>query len=63
MQIDAEVGVVPIVGAALTVIAVLAVLEHPLASVPITVYVVVVIGDAETFAPLPDESPVDGLHT
>jgi hypothetical protein len=39
-----------------------AVLMHPLLPVPVTVYVVVAVGEAVTVAPTPDESPVDGLH-
>lgn len=37
-------------------------LIHPFASVPVTVYIDVVIGSATTFAPVVGASPAKGLH-
>ena len=45
-----------------TVIVELAVFTHPLASVPVTVYVVVVVGLAVTVPPVVADNPVDGLQ-
>jgi hypothetical protein len=53
------VAVIP-VGACFTVTVLVAMDEHPLASVPVTVYVVVVVGDAFTAAPVVGDSPVVG---
>ena len=55
------VGVAEIVGIGFTVIVVEAVLLHPEA-VPVTVYVVVEVGLAETELPVVELNPVDGLH-
>ena len=49
-------------GFALTVIVEVAVLVHPLPSVPVTVYVLVVVGVAITLVPLVDDKSVDGLQ-
>jgi hypothetical protein len=49
-------------GNAFTVIVVVALFVHPLPSVPVTVYVVVVPGVAVTFAPVVALRPVPGLH-
>jgi hypothetical protein len=35
---------------------------HPFPSVPVTVYVVVVVGLAITVVPVADDNPVAGLH-
>lgn len=51
------------VGFGLIFTVVVEVFVQPLASVPITVYTVVDAGLAETTAPLPEESPEEGLHT
>ena len=51
------------VGAALTETAAVAVLVQPLAPVPVTVYTVLVEGDAVTVVPVVLESPVAGDHT
>jgi hypothetical protein len=50
------------VGAAFTITVFVAVFEQPLALVPVTVYVTVVVGDALTVAPVVAESPVFGAH-
>jgi len=49
-------------GSGFTVTFTLAVLVHPLPSVPITVYAVVEVGVAETADPVFEESPDAGLH-
>jgi len=59
-QIVVEPAVRFIVGFVLTVIVVVVVLVHPLALVPVTVYVVVRVGDAVTEAPVVPESAVLG---
>jgi hypothetical protein len=51
------------VGSAFTVTAAVAVLVHPFALVPVTVYNVLVAGDAETVDPVVAESPVAGDQT
>lgn len=50
------------VGSELTVTVTLAVLEQPVADVPVTVYVLVAEGDAVGLAQVVQESPVDGDH-
>lgn len=50
------------VGSGFTVMVRVAVLTQPLALVPLTVYVVVTVGEAVTFAPVVTLSPVDGDH-
>ena len=45
-----------------TVMVDVAVFVHPLASVPVTVYVLVLVGVAITLDPLTAESSVDGLQ-
>jgi len=56
------VPVTPTVGREFTVTATVVVLEQPLKSVPVTVYVVLAVGDAVTETPVVEESPVDGLQ-
>jgi hypothetical protein len=53
---------VPPVGYAFTVIITVAVLVHPVPAVPVTVYVVVVVGVAVTVAPVVEDKPVAGLQ-
>ena len=62
MQIAVAVGVTVIVGNARTVTTLVARLIQPLASVPVTVYVVVTTGDALTVDPVELLNPVDGDH-
>ena len=50
------------VGKVFTVIVTVAVFVHPLELVPVTVYVVVVVGLAVTVAPVVELNPVDGVH-
>jgi hypothetical protein len=38
------------------------VFEHPLASVPVTIYVVLIVGSAVTVIPDPEVNPVVGLQ-
>lgn len=54
---------IEITGAGLTVTVTCAVAVHPLDDVPVTVYVVVEVGDAVTDAPVVLLSPVGGLQT
>ncbi len=63
LQITGALGVAVITAVEFTVTATVVVLVHPLASVPVTVYVVVLDGLADTTAPLPEERPVEGLQT
>jgi hypothetical protein len=51
-----------IVGNALTDTIFVAVFTQPLASVPVIVYVTVVVGDAVTLVPVVADSPVPGDH-
>lgn len=62
LQIVVEAGETVIVGVAFTVTVTVAVFVHPFASVPVIVYVVVVVGFAVTLAPVVDDKPVDGLQ-
>jgi|DEB0MinimDraft_6_1074348.scaffolds.fasta_scaffold186202_1 hypothetical protein len=55
-------AIAPAVNELPTVIVELAVFTHPLASVPVTVYVVVVVGLAVTVPPVVADNPVDGLQ-
>ena len=55
-------AIVPPVGEGLTVIVDVAVFVHPLALVPVTVYVVVEVGPALTTEPDVDDNPVAGLQ-
>jgi hypothetical protein len=50
------------VGVGLTVIVAVAVLVHPEADVPVTVYAVVTVGLAVTALPVVALNPVEGLH-
>jgi hypothetical protein len=54
--------IVPPAGLAFTVIVTVAVLVHPFPAVPVTVYVVVVVGFAVTVAPVVEDKPVAGLQ-
>jgi hypothetical protein len=54
--------IIPPSGDGVTTIVALAVLEHPFAPVPVTVYVVVVVGLAVTVDPVPEDKPVEGLQ-
>ena len=56
---DAPIDVL-IVGSGFTVMVRVAVFTQPLALVPLTVYVVVTVGEAVTFAPVVTLRPVDG---
>ena len=49
-------------GFAVTVIVEVAVLVHPLPSVPVTVYVLVAVGVAVTLAPIVDDRSVEGFQ-
>lgn len=60
-QIVTEVGETVTLGEAFTVIVDVAVFVQPLA-VPVTVYVVVVVGEAVTVAPVVVFNPVPGDH-
>lgn len=62
IQIAGAEGVTVIVGFGFTVTVTVAVFTQPLALVPETVYVVVVVGPAVTVAPVVPDNPVDGLH-
>jgi hypothetical protein len=62
LQMVAEAGVTVITGFGFTVTVTVAVFLHPLASVPVTVYVVVAKGLAVTVAPEAGANPVTGLH-
>lgn len=61
-QIVCEEGVAVMVGSGFTVTVTEAVLVHPLPSVPVTVYVVVIAGLAVTLAPVVADNPVAGLQ-
>jgi hypothetical protein len=61
MQITAEVGLTVTTGA-FTVTADVAVALQPLPSVPVTVYVVVVVGLAVTVVPVVGDKPATGNH-
>ena len=50
-------------GAFTTFTVTVSVSTHPFASVPVTVYVVVAVGDATTDEPVPALKLADGLHT
>jgi hypothetical protein len=50
-------------GSAFTVTAAVAELAHPLAPVPVTVYIVFVVVEEVTVEPVVVESPVAGDHT
>jgi len=52
----------PPLGAGFTVTNTVVVFVHPFPSVPVTVYVVVVVGPAATVAPIVDDNPAAGLH-
>ena len=52
----------PPLGAGFTLTVTDVVFVHPFPSVPITVYVVVVVGPAVTVAPVVDDKPMAGLH-
>jgi hypothetical protein len=52
-----------IVGSGFTVTVTVAVLEQPPVAVPVTVYVVVAVGEATGLAMFVAERPVDGDHT
>jgi PII-like signaling protein len=56
-------GLTEMVGFGLMVTVTVEVFVQPFTSVPVTVYVVVVLGLAETFVPVVAESPVPGPHT
>ena len=60
LQAPGEAGVAEIVGSALTLSVSVALLEHPLASVPVTVKVVVADGVAVTVVPVEALSSVAG---
>ena len=62
VHINAEAGVIEIVGKAFTIISMSLVFLHPLTSVPVTVYVVVVIGSADITAPAVADKPVLGVQ-
>jgi hypothetical protein len=62
-QIVATLAVIDAVGNGLTVTTTWSVFTQPLASVPVTVYVVVAVGEAVTLAVFVALKPVDGLHT
>jgi hypothetical protein len=51
-----------ILGGRLTITVTDAVATHPLISVPVTVYVVVIIGCATTLTPIDELSPVEGFQ-
>jgi hypothetical protein len=55
--------VIVAVGRAFTVTAAVAVLVHPFAPVPVTVYIVFVVVEEVTVEPVVAESPVAGDHT
>jgi hypothetical protein len=59
-HIVGEEGVIVITGNGLIVIVTIDELTHPLASVPVAVYTVVIIGLAVTIAPDVDDNPVAG---
>ena len=61
-QIVCAAGVAVATGVSFTVTVTVPVLTHPFASVPVTVYVVVVVGLAVTAAPVVADNPVEGLH-
>lgn len=50
------------VGDGFTVITCVPLAVQPLALVPVTVYVVVVVGEHTTMAPVVELSPADGVH-
>ena len=62
-QIAGADGVTVIVGLGFTVTVTVAVFVHPLTAVPVTVYVVVTVGDAVTVAHVVQLRPVAGVHT
>ena len=62
VQINADAGVIEIVGKAFTIISMSLVFLHPLIAVPVTVYVVVVIGSAVITAPAVADKPVLGVQ-
>jgi hypothetical protein len=62
MQIEGDKGLTVMTGSGLTVTVTLVLLEHPLLSVPVTIYVAVVEGSATTDVPTPEDNPVAGLH-
>lgn len=62
VQIAGPDGLTATVGFGFTVTVTVAVLLQPAAFVPVTVYVVVLVGLAVTEAPLVDDRPVDGLQ-
>jgi ABC-type sugar transport system substrate-binding protein len=55
-------GDTEIVGSGFTVTVVAAVFWHPLMSVPVTVYIVVAVGEAKTDAPVPTDRPPVGVQ-
>ena len=61
-QITIEEGVAETVGKEFTVTVMILVFTHPLASVPVIVYVVLVFGFAITVAPVVALSPVEGAQ-
>ena len=62
-QIAGAEGVTVITGFGLTVIVTVAVFVQPFTAVPVTVYVVVTVGDAVGFAQVVQLNPVAGAHT
>jgi hypothetical protein len=62
LQTDALKGVIETFGGLLTVTTTVPDAVHALATVPVTVYDVVMVGDAVTEAPFVTSSPVDGDH-
>jgi hypothetical protein len=62
IQRKGAVGFIDMVGFGLTVTVTDALLVHPIPSVPVTVYIVVEVGFAVTFAPVVGDNPAEGLH-
>ena len=61
-QIDGADGLISTTGLALTVTVTVVVPVQPVRAVPVTVYVVVVVGLAVTIAPVVPDKPVPGAH-
>ena len=62
LQTVVEEGLTVIAGGVETFTVLVAVFTQPFASVPVTVYVVVVVGDAVTLVPVEELSVPDGVH-
>jgi hypothetical protein len=62
VHIEGAEGLIVTTGKGLTVTVTVAVLVQPAALVPVTVYVVVAVGDAVTVVPVVELKPVEGVQ-